>query len=152
VVLNLAICLAGPGGRRALVVDAASERPAIAERLGLRGRPGLAEVLAGHDSLDRALQETGLDRLTALTAGQAGPDSPVRSPGEAVRPVLRLLRDRFDVVLLDGGAGAAGLETACDAAYLVLPHALADAGGTTEHLRALLTQGVPLRGCILTAR
>lgn len=147
VVLNLAVCLAGPGGRRVVVVDADGARPAVAERLGLRGRPGLAEVLAGSESLDGALQETGLDNLTALTAGH-----PVCSPGEACRPVLRLLRDRFDVVLIDGGAGAGGIEETCDAVYLVVPHAQADAPATKDRVRALLTKGVPLRGCILTGR
>jgi len=151
VVLNLAVCLAG-SGLRVVVVDAAEPRPAIAERLGLRGEPGLAEVLAGSESLDRALQETGLERLTALTAGHAGEERPARAIGEASRPVLRQLRDRFDVVLIDSGTDAAGLGQACDAVYLVAPHAEADAVATAERVRALLKHGAPLRGCILTGR
>jgi Mrp family chromosome partitioning ATPase len=152
VVLNLAVCLAGRGGPRVLVVDADESRPTIAERLGLRGRPGLAELLAGSESLDRVLQETGLTNLTALTAGRADGDRPRGAAGDAFRPVLRQLRDRFDVVLIDGGAGAAALPGPCDAVYLVAPQAAADAPATAELVRTLLRQGVPLRGCIVTGR
>jgi Mrp family chromosome partitioning ATPase len=151
VVLNLAVCLAG-AGTAVVVVDAGELRPTNAERLGLCGRPGLAEVLAGTESLGRALQETGLDNLTALTAGGGDPRRLGGAAGEAFRPVLRQLRDRFDVVLVDGGADAAILGRACDAVYLIVPHAQADAPTTADLARTLLRKGVPLRGCILTGR
>jgi hypothetical protein len=64
--------------------------------------------------------------------------------------VLRQLRDRFDVVLIDAGSDAGGLGNACDAAYLVAPHAHAEAPATAERVRALLRKGTALRGCILT--
>ncbi len=150
VVLNLAVCLAGPDGLRVVVVDADGARPAIAERLGLHGRPGLAEVLDGSESLDRALQETGLARLTALTAGQPDRDRATFPLAEVCRPVLRLLRDRFDLVLIDGGVDSGGLARTCDAVYLVAPHTRAETAETAERVRALLSQGAPLRGSILT--
>jgi Mrp family chromosome partitioning ATPase len=149
VVLNLAVCLAGTDGLRVVVVDADEGRPAVAERLGLSGRPGLAEVLAGSEALDRALQETGFPRLSALTAGQPDGDRLACLVGEVCRPVLRLLRDRFDLVLIDGG-GSGSLGRSCDDAYLVVPHAEADGAETAERVRALLRGGAPLRGCILT--
>jgi protein-tyrosine kinase len=152
VVLNLAVCLAGSEGLRVVVVDADEARPAVAERLGLRGRPGLAEVLDGSESLDRALQETGLARLAALTAGQPNRGREAFAVAEACRPVLRLLRDRFDVILLDAGADDGTLGRACDAAYLVTPHAEAEAAATVERARALLSKGAPLRACLLTGR
>jgi Mrp family chromosome partitioning ATPase len=152
VVLNLAVCLAAGGWRRVAVVDADEARPAVAARLGLRGRPGLAEVLAGTESLEQTLQETGLENLAALTAGQPERDRPPHCPGEACRPVLRLLRDRFDVVLIDGGAEATWFAAACDGVYLVVPQARADAAATAERARALLRKGTPLRGCIVTGQ
>jgi Mrp family chromosome partitioning ATPase len=152
VVLNLAVCLAGADGLSAVVVDADGARPAIAERLGLRGRPGLAEVLDGSESLDRALQETGYERLTALTAGRVERERSAFPVGDVCRPILRLLRDRFDVVLIDGGLDGGDLGGACDALYLVAPHAEGEAPATAERVRALLRKGAPLRGCILTGR
>jgi Mrp family chromosome partitioning ATPase len=150
VVLNLAVCLAGSEGLRVVVVEADGARSAVADRLGLRGRPGLVEVLDGCESLDRALQETGLARLTALTAGQPDHDRAAFPVAEVCRPVLRLLRDRFDVVLIDGGVDGGGLLRACDAVYLVTPHLQAESATTAERAQTLLSQGAPLRGCILT--
>jgi Mrp family chromosome partitioning ATPase len=150
VVLNLAICLARTRGLRVIVVDANANRPAVAERLGLCGRPGVAEVLDGRESLDRAIQETGVERLAALTAGQ--PDvtgTPIKG---ACRPVLRQLRDLCDVVLIDGGVDVDSITQACDAVYLVVHHARAEEAATTERSWTLLRQGAPLRGCIVTGR
>lgn len=155
-VLNLAITYALQGVRT-VVVDAHAARPSLAERLGLRGRPGLAEVLRGAESLDRALQETGLENLMALPAGEAGPLRLTPAAGEAARPVVRQLRDRFDLVLIDAppypeAADGSGLEAACDAAYLVLPRGDADNPDTEDRIRRIIERGSPVRGCILTGR
>ena len=155
VVLNLAISLARQGGLRIVVVDGHRARPALADRLGLRGRPGLAEVLGGTESLASALQETGLPHLTALTAGEGDSTHRLRALDETCRPVLRQLRDRFDVVLIDGPARAAsgetlGLEAACDAVYVVIPAGAAETEETAEGLRAMILQGIPVLGCIVT--
>jgi Mrp family chromosome partitioning ATPase len=155
VVLNLAISLARRGVRVA-VLDAQSAVPAVADRLGLRGRPGLAEVLAGLESLDGALQATGLEKLTALAAGEGGLARSLCAVGETIRPVLRQLRDRFDVVLIDGpplGEGdGAGLAAACDALYVVLRQNEAETTATEGRIAGLLRQGLPLRGCIVTGQ
>ncbi len=151
-VLNLGVCLAGVQELRVVVVDADESHPTLAEALGLRERPGLAEVLAGTESVGQALQDTGITRLTALTAGRAERDRTAFAAAEACRPVLRLLRERFDVVLIDGGTDAGGIGNACDAVYLVTPQSQADGPTTTERVRALLRRGVPLRGCIVTGR
>jgi Mrp family chromosome partitioning ATPase len=155
VVLNLAISLARQGGQRIVVVDGHSARPALADRLGLRGRPGLAEVLAGTESLASALQETGLPHLMALTAGEGASAGRLRALDETCRPVLRQLRDRFDMVLIDGPSRAAsgetlGLEAACDAVYVVVPAGAAEKEETAEGLRAMILQGIPVLGCIVT--
>src|SRR5207302_4777051 len=102
--LNLAITAARQGKARAVVVDAHLRRPTLAARLGLPAGPGLNEVLAGAVSLKRALRETGQANLHLLTAGEiasfSGPTA-VYVAGEAMRSVLRHLRDRFDLVLVD---------------------------------------------------
>ncbi len=155
-VLNLAITYARQGVR-VVVVDAHRVRPSVAGRLGLRGRPGFAEILDGAESLDRALQETGLENLTALTAGEGDPLRPSRGVGEAGRPIVRLLRDRFDLVLIDApphqeAADGAGLEAACDAVYVVTPRGEADSPEVAEKIRRMLERGSPVRGCVVTGR
>jgi Mrp family chromosome partitioning ATPase len=151
VVLNLAITLALHEGARVVVVETDDHRPALAERLGLRGSVGLAEVLAGTESLERALLDSGIDNLSVLPGGQSDAERPIR-PGDAIRPVLRQLRDRFDVVLIDAGPNPADLGRAADAVYLIVPRHEADTPAIDARARELLQNGLPLRGSIVTGR
>lgn len=154
VLLNVAITVARQG-RRVVVVDAEMSRPALAARLGLAPAPGLHEVMLGTVTVSRALQEMTVPNLHALTAGE-----PQTCPGWAIRSlgaILTGLRKRFDLVLLNappwtGGAGLISIATACDAVYLVLPHADANAAATEALVQELPSRGVPLRGCILIQR
>ncbi|HXG13202.1 MAG TPA: CpsD/CapB family tyrosine-protein kinase [Gemmataceae bacterium] len=154
VLLNVAITAARQAGSRALVVDANGGRPAVAARLGLPAAPGLREVLAGSASLPQALRETAQENLLALTAGQPGADGTVRLVVEAMPLVLRLLREQFPLVFVDGPPGEgpemAVLASACDAVYLVVEQTRADAPEIATLLRTLRQQGGPLCGCVLT--
>jgi non-specific protein-tyrosine kinase len=151
--LNVAIT-AAQQGRRVVVVDANLRAPAIAERLGLDGAPGLREALAGAVALDRAVQPTELAGLQALTAGAPAGPAPLTA---AIGALLRQLRERADLVLVDGPpwdgrADVVVLGAACDAAYLVAQEAEADGPRVKELLRAVAEQGARLAGCVLTAR
>jgi Mrp family chromosome partitioning ATPase len=155
VLLNIAIVFARQGKLRVAVVDANLRHPALARRLGLPESPGLREFLAGSKSLAEAMQETGQPNLLALTAGEG--DAPLRPLGEAFRPVLRQLRERFDLVLVDapcwdGRPEMVALGSACDAAYLVLPQSEAETPEAEAWVRTLPQQGAALRACILTQR
>ena len=132
-------------------------RPAIAKRLGLPLAPGLHEVLAGTTSLQRALQETGQLNLQALTAGEMTAPGSSRLAGEAMRSVLRHLRSRFDLALVDtlpwdGRPDVVALGSYCDSVYLVVRQADAQKPEITELLQLIPQQGSRLRGCILTQR
>jgi Mrp family chromosome partitioning ATPase len=157
VLLNLAISLARQGKSRVGVVDANWRRPAVAEQLGLPEVPGLAELLSGSVGLGQVLQETGQANLLALTAGRCGAGAGPRLGGEAMRGLLRQLRERFELVLLDGPCwpleqGLLALAQGCEAVYLVSPQGEAEAPETARLLQTLPQQGVPLRGHLLTAR
>jgi Mrp family chromosome partitioning ATPase len=156
VLLNLAIALARQGKQRLVVVDANPQQPAVAERLGLPQVPGLAEVLTGAVSLQDVLQETGQANLLALTAGNS---RGVRGPlgGEAIRALLRQLRERFDLVLFDAPCWSAQaallpLALSCEAVYLVSAEAEAHDPETASLLQSMSQQGVPLRGHLMTSR
>jgi Mrp family chromosome partitioning ATPase len=138
-----------------IVVDAHPRRPAVAERLGLPAAPGLAEVLAGTLSLQRAVQETGLTNLRALTAGQPRPAGSTRLAGEAMRAVLRHLRQRYDLVLVDGPVwdgrpDVLTLGSASDALYVVLRQSDAGTPVADDLVEVIPQYGCPLRGCVLT--
>jgi Mrp family chromosome partitioning ATPase len=151
VLLNVGIALARQGKQRVVVVDANPNQPAVAERLGLPEVPGLGDLLAGGASLADVLQETGQANLLALTAGREG-----RLHGEAVRSLLRQLRERFELVLLDGpcwsaAAGLLPLALLCDGVYVVSPESEAQDAETATLLQGMTQHGVPLRGHLVTA-
>jgi Mrp family chromosome partitioning ATPase len=154
VVLNLAVVQARQRSSRLVVVDAHPRDAKTTARLGLTGRAGLRDVLGGFCSLERALVDTGIESLVALTAGRENP-LPCLVAGDAMLAVLRHLKARFDCVMIDapgwdGRPDVTALGTACDAIYVVLDTAEADSEATRNLLQLIPLQGGRLKGCILT--
>jgi len=154
VLLNTAITYARQGRLRVAVVEANLSHPALARRLGIPEAPGLRELLAGSAALNEVLHETGQPNLSALPGGDGGMP---RMLGEAIRPALRQLRERFDLILLDapcwdGRPEMVALGSACDLTYLVLSDASAETAETEAWIRTLPQQGARLRGSIVTQR
>jgi Mrp family chromosome partitioning ATPase len=154
VLLNTAITYARGGRLRVAVVEANLSRPALARRLGIPDAPGLRDLLAGSVTLSEALHETGQPNLSALPGGDGGMP---RLLGDAIRPALRQLRERFDLILLDapcwdGRPEMVTLGSACDLTYLVLSDASAETAETDAWIRTLPQQGARLRGSIVTQR
>ncbi|WP_308127910.1 polysaccharide biosynthesis tyrosine autokinase [Modestobacter italicus] len=102
VAVNLAVALTRNGSRVALV-DADLRRPRVARYLDLdEDAPGLTDVLAGRVDVGEAGQHWGNGRLTVLTAGPL-PQEPDEALGSArMRAVLTALRERHDMVVVDG--------------------------------------------------
>jgi Mrp family chromosome partitioning ATPase len=158
VLLNAAVAAARQGRRRVVVVDGNLRRPALAERLGLAEVGGLREVMAGSMSLERALRETDQGNLHALTAGKTssagGQAGSVRLVSETVRSLLRNLRQRFDLVLVDGPRwdgqqDVVLLGSTCDAVYLVVAEDEAESPQVDDLYQSIPAQGGRLAGCIL---
>jgi Mrp family chromosome partitioning ATPase len=154
VLLNTAITFARQGRLKVAVVEANLSRPALARRLGLPEAPGLRDLLAGTVTLTDALHDTGQPNLLALPGGDGGLP---RLLGDALRPVFRQLRERFDLVLVDapcwdGRPEMVALGSACDLTYLVLSDAEADTPDAEAWVRTIPHQCARLRGCIVTQR
>ncbi len=152
VLLNLAMTLARQDAK-VTIADAHLGRPALAARLGLPDGPGLREVLAGQMPAAWCLQETAHPNLLVLPAGLAGQPR----DGIVLTPILEMLRDRSDCVLVDAGPWgegslAADLAAGCDAVYLVLSHEAAGTPATATMQEEILEQTGRLRGCVLTQR
>jgi Mrp family chromosome partitioning ATPase len=152
VLLNLAMTLARQDAK-VTVADAHLARPALAARLGLPDGPGLREVLAGQMPPAWCLQETAHPNLLVLPAGTAGQPR----EGADLTPILEMLRDRSDCVLLDVGPWGDGtlapnLAAGSDAIYLVLSHESAGTPATGALQDEILEQTGRLRGCVLTQR
>lgn len=160
--LNLAISSIHAEGmprRRVLVIDANLKRPGIASRLGIPAGPGLRELIAGQVSLDHAIQETDQLHLYALTAGNDSILSRAAGQGpayraETIRSLLRQLRQRFDLILVDGQrwdnqSEIVVLGSVCDSVFVVMPPAEADSSQVDDLFQWIPEQGARLAGCLI---
>jgi Mrp family chromosome partitioning ATPase len=152
VLLNLAVTAARLPAHRVALLEANGARPALAARLGQATAAGVHEVLAGRLALEQAICATPLPALSLLPAGANKLNGTLTS--EAIAWLLAWLRERFDVILMDGPSlddrdAVAALAPSCDGMYFVLPH------GETPAQHKGLTQTLPrlggrLRGLIHT--
>src|SRR5262249_19642561 len=103
VLLNLAVAGARQRQQRVVVWEANPGKTGMCHRLGIEAEVGVVEVLGGGAGLERAIQEApapGLFLLPAQGDEQRGGTS-LCSP-EAARWLVSWLRERFDLVLIDG--------------------------------------------------
>jgi Mrp family chromosome partitioning ATPase len=155
VVINLAFTWARSDQKRIVVLDAGDTQGTVAIKFGLPASPGLAEVLAEKATLSSVLQETTRSNLFVLSSGSHGRESNSILPAKPMRDILRQLRKQFDLVLVDASSWnsepeMSALASGCDAVYLVIPQSAAKANETTELIKTIQGQAIPLGGCVLT--
>jgi Mrp family chromosome partitioning ATPase len=124
--LNLAVVAATLDKRRLALVDAHLMRPALAQRLGLSVPCGLLEVLAGHAALEPTVVKSPVAGMYLLAARGEDNAAVGHLSTEALSWLLRWLKERFDLVLIDGpgmdeGAEITAIAPVCDGIYLVVP-------------------------------
>jgi Mrp family chromosome partitioning ATPase len=151
VVLNLAMAGALQAKQRVVLVDAQTCEPSLAERLGYTAETGLLDIVAGQAALEPTVVQTVVPSLHLLPLVRR--DHVTLTP-EATAWLLGRLRERFEVVLMDGPslhdiAALAALAPCCDALFLVAPQ------GETQALPRDLLQAISrfsgkLRGVLHT--
>ncbi len=99
-IVNLGTYLAKTGGYRTLVIDANLRSPAIARSFKLPEPGGLAEVLEGKLTFDKALKDIG-GKLQVITAGKTSLNPVTLLDSNAMKDVLRMARALYEVVLID---------------------------------------------------
>ena len=101
--VNLAIAY-GRAGRDVVLVDADLRRPTAAQGLGAATEVGVTNLLALEGELDGALQQVaaGDAEIAVLPSGPVPPNPSEMLESDAFRELLSELRDRYDVVLIDG--------------------------------------------------
>ena len=97
---NLALALA-MAGQRVLLVDADMRRPKVHETFGCPLAPGLSNVLVGNASVTAAIQESGNDNLSILSAGTLPPNPPELLGASPFAELMKAMSDRFDWIVLD---------------------------------------------------
>jgi len=152
--LNLAVVAAVQDKRRLALVDAHLMRPTLAHRLGLAVTTGLQEVLAGNAALEPAVLKTPIAGMYLIAARSEDNATVGHISAEALAWLLGWLKERFDLVLIDGpgmdeGPEITTLAPVCDGMYLVVPQ-----GETAPPHRAMANNigrhGGRLKGLIHT--
>ncbi|MSR29531.1 MAG: hypothetical protein EXS03_08165 [Phycisphaerales bacterium] len=129
-------------GKRVLVVDANFRRPRLAEAFGARtDGPGLSELLGGSADFD-AVIELGVNGVDILGPGQTRTLQLFDTPRTA--EVIRLLKDRYDLVLVDMPPAAFAAEAmvianSLDASVLVV-RAMRDERGLVGRILGQLSK------------
>jgi receptor protein-tyrosine kinase len=74
--LNLALAFASERSVKALLVDVDTQHSTVPEILGIGGKNGIVDVLAGNLELPEVLIQTNIPNLMILPAGRGGPHVP----------------------------------------------------------------------------
>ena len=114
---SLAIAWA-QSGHKTILVDFDLRRPQVHECLGLENEKGLGNFLVGAATLDEVLQKTPLKHLQAITSGPLPPNPAELLDSEQISRLMKDLRERAEVVILDTPPILAVSDTA-----LLVPHA-----------------------------
>jgi capsular exopolysaccharide synthesis family protein len=88
-------------GLRTILVDGDLRKPDLYQVLGRQSGPGVCEIFRGEASIEQSIQETGIDNLSFLAAGEWD-DAALRvldMGGSG--PLLDALRAKFDFILID---------------------------------------------------
>jgi capsular exopolysaccharide synthesis family protein len=106
---NLAISFAD-AGYRTLLIDGDTRRGELFRMFGAERRPGLLDYLEGGISIDQTLRPTGNDRLTLLPSGTRTTRGPELLGSAAMVNLVKTLRSRFEVILVDSPPLGAGID------------------------------------------
>jgi capsular exopolysaccharide synthesis family protein len=147
-------------GRHVVLVDGDLRRHAVAARLDLHPEVGLAEVLAGLREVDDVMVDypvntPGAGRLEVLPAGPPPPNPSALISSDAMKPLLKELERRADLVIFDSPAALAvsdPLPLMRDVSGVVLVARMNRSNrGTISRLQKMVTAtGATLLGVIAT--
>lgn len=98
--LNLATVMA-MDGRRVILLDCDLRRPMQHMLNEVPLEPGFTNILTNEATLEEALRPTALDNLWLLPAGTLPPNPPELLGSEHGRQLLRELKERCDLVVID---------------------------------------------------
>lgn len=152
VLLNLAFTACLQRKQRVVVVDANLRQPALADRLAVAPIAGLNEVLVGAAALDAGLGKTLYPLLHILPA-KTTPHAGEVLATDALRWLMLRLRERFDLILVDGPhlgdhPELPALMTSCDGLFLVMKQTMVEPADKPKLAKILSRLGNSLKGLI----
>jgi receptor protein-tyrosine kinase len=153
--LNLALIMAEGGEQRVLLADADFRRTSIARMLGIRGAPGLADVLRGERPA-AAVQPSPWPNLKILPAGKVPQDNYGELLGSSsTAAVLDEFRSAFDYTFLDTPpittvSDVCSLTPQCDGAIVVIRMRATAEPTVQQAVRTLQANHIKVLGAILS--
>lgn len=99
--VNLAIVSSMSLGRRVLLVDCDMRRPKVHTALGLRPECGLAEILAGEGTLERAVMKVEGTNLEVLPVRSTPSNPSELLASDRMRALVQELAGSYDQVIFD---------------------------------------------------
>jgi capsular exopolysaccharide synthesis family protein len=150
---NLAIAMAQTG-KRVLLVDADFRRPVQHRIHGCRPGVGLSSVLAGHETLEKAIQPSGVPGLDVLPVGPVPSNPSEVLNSQAFTEALEELSVRYEHVVIDSPpvmavADARILAAQCSVTILVLRAGVSTRRGAAQSRHALLSVGAHILGAVV---
>lgn len=97
---NLAVSCAR-SGRRVLMIDANFRRPGLARLMSMAGQPGLSEALTTAQPVDELVQQTDVEGLSLLPAGDTTHAAVELFESQSFRDLLAKLEAEYDLLIID---------------------------------------------------
>ena len=88
-------------GDKVLVLDCDFRRPQASRQLGLRLYPGISEIMAGKATFEEAIQQDPFSEVKFLSSGRATNDPAGTLKSEWFQDFLEVLKQEFDLIILD---------------------------------------------------
>ncbi|MHA7304964.1 tyrosine-protein kinase domain-containing protein [Arthrobacter sp. TMN-49] len=142
--------------RKVLLVEANLRMPELAAHLGLDSGPGLTEVLAGTCEVGEAIQKTSNHSLDILVAGKHT-DRPAELLGAGISELMKTIRERYDVIVVDTAAlstwtDAALVAAAADGTIVVARHGKTTPAMLEAATHSLGSVSAEVLGTVLNAK
>lgn len=153
IALRTATALCRDGRRHVLLIDAALADKHLTAGLGMSLESGLAEVLKGRVSWQKAVRATATRGLCVLPAGRLAPPRLVATDNR-LKELLRELSGQWDLVLIDAGCAsdpsAANVMSAARGVYLVVRLGETDEQAAVAAIDSIRACSADFGGCVVT--
>jgi capsular exopolysaccharide synthesis family protein len=97
---NLAVVFAQQG-KKVLLIDGDLRKPTVHYAFKFDNRIGLSTLLVGEKPLEESIKETDIPNLDILTSGPIPPNPSELLGSNAMKKMLQLAEERYDIILLD---------------------------------------------------
>jgi capsular exopolysaccharide synthesis family protein len=143
-------------GRRVIVVDCDLRRPAAHRLAGIPQKPGLIDWLVGRNAPEEIVYSVGPGGIDVMPAGDQPRLPPNLLSSDRFRQLLRGLRERYDMVILDSApvlavADTRVLATLADRTLFVVRWASTSHKIAASALRQVFEAGGDIAGVALMA-